>query len=311
MASLNKKNAPNNEIENDETDGFIGDVAEIVIENSGENKKRNRIVITAIAFFLWVMVTVASILIPNSTVEIWSQKLKSEATDVIKTFAVMEAARAVETQDECDVRLKTPFTAMVAGPTGCGKTVLITKLLTHCDTVADRQPLEIIYCYGAWQPAFKALKKNPKITMHEGMIDAGDIPSDGAQRWLVIDDLMSETGGTKNTNDLYTKHSHHKNVSVFFVTQNLFYKGSRTQSINSHYLFLFKNPRDATSIQHLARQMYPGNTKFLTSVFEKATKKPYSHLTIDLKQQTDDSCRLIEGFPGDNMYVYSPLKKNT
>ena len=39
-------------------------------------------------------------------------------------------------------------------------------------------------------------------------------------------------------------------------------KFSRTISLNTNYLILFKNPRDNNQISVLARQMYPGNTKF-------------------------------------------------
>ena len=34
-------------------------------------------------------------------------------------------------------------------------------------------------------------------------------------------------------------------------------------SLNSHYIVLFKNARDATQVAHLARQMYPGKSVIL------------------------------------------------
>ena len=45
--------------------------------------------------------------------------------------------------------------------------------------------------------------------------------------------------------------------------QNVFIKNEeiRTISLNSHYLLVLKNPRDASQINHLAMQMYPGKTK--------------------------------------------------
>ena len=40
--------------------------------------------------------------------------------------------------------------------------------------------------------------------------------------------------------------SHHRNLSVIYTVQNLFHqgKGNRSKSLNSHYLVLYKNPRD-------------------------------------------------------------------
>ena len=91
------------------------------------------------------------------------------------------------------------------------------------------------------------------------------------------------------------------------MTQNLFYKNkqTRTLSLNSHYIVLFKNSRDATQVENLARQMYPGKSAFMIEEFKNATSTPYRHLFIDLKQETDDKLRLRTGiFPEDVQYVY-------
>ena len=52
---------------------------------------------------------------------------------------------------------------------------------------------------------------------------------------------------------------------VLYLTQNLFPPGklSRTISLNSHYIVVFKNPRDSLGISTLAKQMFPGRTKYL------------------------------------------------
>ena len=73
---------------------------------------------------------------------------------------------------------------------------------------------------------------------------------------LIIDDLMGNFD--EKLVDLFTKKSHHKNLSVSQIIQNLFHKSKshRTVSLNVHYLSLFKNPRDVTQVRHLAKQMY-------------------------------------------------------
>ena len=195
-----------------------------------------------------------------------------------------------------DLRLKAPFTAIVAGPTSSGKTILLKSLIANASEVCNPPPKEIIYCYGVWQKAFEDIEN---VTFHEGMIDVKDrIPKDGMSRWIVVDDLMDEANG--ETDALYTKYSHHLNISVFFVVQNLFRKQQRTMSLNTHYMFLFKNPRDSAFISHLARQIYPTNSKFMVESYQDATKKPFSFLLIDLKQDTDERLRLIGDFNSDN-----------
>ena len=76
--------------------------------------------------------------------------------------------------------------------------------------------------------------------------------------------------------------------------QNLFHqgKGSHSISLNSHYLVLFKKPRDKLKILTLAKEMYPGQTDFFLNQYEEAVKRPFGYLLIDLKTTTHDNCRL-------------------
>ena len=50
--------------------------------------------------------------------------------------------------------------------------------------------------------------------------------------------------------NLFTKGSHHRNVSVVFLAQNLFPKNkfARTMRLNAHYIVLFKNPERCESV---------------------------------------------------------------
>ena len=111
---------------------------------------------------------------------------------------------------------------------------------------------------------------------------------------LVIDDLMSDATKDSRICDLFTKGSHHRNLSVLCLLQNLYYQGreNRTMSLNSHYLILFKNPRDLQQINVLGRQMYPNNGDRLLDAFRKATEQPHGYLLVDLKQDTPDDRRL-------------------
>jgi hypothetical protein len=79
-------------------------------------------------------------------------------------------------------------------------------------------------------------------------------------------------------------------------------------NLNMPYLVLFKNPRDAGQVATLARQMYPGKSKFVLEAFDDATKKPYGYLFVDLKPDTDDAHRIRTNiFPDDErQYAYVP-----
>ena len=94
--------------------------------------------------------------------------------------------------------------------------------------------------------------------------------------------------------NLFTHDSHYRNLSMIYTMQNLFHqeKGSRSINLTSHYLMLFKNPRDKLQILTLAKQMYPGQTDFFLNQYEEAVKRPFRSLKIDLKTTTQDNCRL-------------------
>ena len=208
--------------------------------------------------------------------------------------------------------LKHPFTCVVAGPTGSGKTQFVRELLApRGEDVIIPSPEHVLWCYGEYQDVYHHLASvAPHVNFVEGFPDDLLSSLDRTKRNLVvIDDLMSETGNNKKVTELFTKGSHHRNLSVILILQNLFYQGKemRTISLNSHYMVLFKNPRDASQISHLAKQMYPGNTKFLVEAYRDATAAPYGYLLLDLKPDTSEEMRLKTNiFPHEYTTVYMP-----
>lgn len=202
-----------------------------------------------------------------------------------------------------DPRWKHPFTALIAGPTGSGKTVFVTKFLEHLPAMVDPIPQEIVFCFGIYQSSYDAMKG---VHFHEGLPDIEQWEGD-KRRLVVLDDLMAETDD--RVTKLFTKGSHHRNLSVMYIVQNLFGKNKeqRTISLNSHYMVLFKNPRDGSQITNLAKQMYPGRIGYLQDAFKDATSQPHGYLLIDLRQDTPDQLRLRTNiFPGETQAVYVP-----
>lgn len=165
-------------------------------------------------------------------------------------------------------------------------------------------PQNIIWYYGEWQQTYTDLQAIAPVKFIEGLPKEEDvIPS--ICNLVVIDDLLAETDA--RVTKLFTKGSHHKNTSVIYITQNMFDKNkeNRTISLNAHYMVLFKSPRDVMQVEHLARQMYPGNTKYMREAYSDATCKPFTYLLIDLRPETPDEMRLRTNvFPGEMQAVY-------
>ena len=126
-------------------------------------------------------------------------------------------------------------------------------------------------------------------------------------RSLVLDDLISQCSNDQRVADLFTRGLHHRGISVLYLTQNIFQPGklSRTISLNSHYLVIFRNPRDSLGISTLAKQIFPGRTDYLMESFRDATSKPYGYLVIDCHQLTPETMRLRTNvLPGERQIAY-------
>ena len=92
---------------------------------------------------------------------------------------------------------------------------------------------------------------------------------------LILDDMTSSASKDSRINELFTEGSHHRNLSVITINQNLFYNKDPTQRRNCHYMVLFKNLIDKQQVMTLSRQMYPFNHQHLMRHFKEATKKPF------------------------------------
>jgi len=159
---------------------------------------------------------------------------------------------------------KHPFTCMIAGPSKSGKTTLLKEILTNKDILINKTIQRIVYCYTRWQESFDELKKAiPTVEFLQGLPDIDTIDS-YVNNFLIMDDLMKECGKDNSIYDIFTIDSHHKNISVFFLTQNLFpkEKNAHTISLNCNYIIVLNNPKDRAQMFHLARQMNPDDVNF-------------------------------------------------
>ena len=185
---------------------------------------------------------------------------------------------------------------MVCGPSRSGKTKWTVRLLKERHDIIQPTIDGILFCYSQWQPSYDELKKTvPSVHFHQGPPSLKTMESlqNGI---LVLDDLMEEVIKDINIMNMFIVGSHHKSISVLFLMQNIFQKGphSRTISINTQYMTLFKNARDQTQIRILARQIFPSDWRSFLKYYEDETNKAYGHVILDFHPTTHNDDRIVK-----------------
>ena len=148
-----------------------------------------------------------------------------------------------------DVRFKHPFTCIIAGSTGSGKSTFCVRFLQNLNSVCTEQRFKggILWCFSERTSIptgeFDALNLN--IRYHES-VPVGFKNTRGGPCLFILDDLLNDAYSSGLVCDLFTKGSHHRNISVILITQNIFHqsKHCRDISLNDKYLVLLKNVRD-------------------------------------------------------------------
>lgn len=202
-----------------------------------------------------------------------------------------------------DFRLFNDRSMIVAGPSQSGKTTFLLKLMSLKNELFMKPIHRVLWAYGQYQPLFHSSLKSKGIILQAGIPQVSDLrPHD----LVILDDLLGPSESNSEMTTMFTQTAHHLPCFIIFVTQNIFPRGkeARTRSLNTHYFVLFKNPRDRSQIQILARQMYPRRSNIITDIYEDATKEPHGYLFIDLTQECPEGYRIRSGIFNDPMYLY-------
>jgi hypothetical protein len=208
-----------------------------------------------------------------------------------------------------------PFGARIVGPTQVGKSHLVIKLIQNCQEYISPPPTQIYWAYGEKNEAqMLRIQQLSPIPVHfiEGLPEPSEFTND-ENNLLILDDLMADSANSKLVSNLFTRTSHHRNLSVILILQNLYHKGSSLRDIglNAKYLIIFKNPNDRRQIRYLALQIFPENPQFVIDAYEQATQRPHGYLMVDFDTKTPDELRIRTGlFPPEIPILFIPKKKN-
>ena len=194
---------------------------------------------------------------------------------------------------------------MIAGPSSCGKSFLLEQIISRWQEVLDHKPTKIYICHAHDQPIYERIKQVAPCPVELIQSLPSDLKTEPGSL-IIIDDLVAEC--PKQIKDWFVRLSHHSLVDTCLLSQNLFERNKeyRTTSLNSHYIILFKNPRDSSQISHFAKQFSPTDTHFIINSFRDSTIEPHSYILFDLKQSTPNLLRVRSSvFPSES-FVYVP-----
>lgn len=182
-----------------------------------------------------------------------------------------------------------PFTLICSGASCSGKTFFTIELINNLNSIVSVNVAKIIWCYAESCSLTSIQNRIVKEQMQKIQFVKG-IPNEFENEenepiLVVLDDLMMEANSARIC-ELFTKGSHHRNMSVILITQNLFHQGKycRDISLNTKYFVIFKNVRDQSQFMHLCKQCYTENSKDLLKIYKEITNKPHSYILLDLTQ---------------------------
>ena len=215
--------------------------------------------------------------------------------------------------DRKHFQFKHPYNSLIVGMTGSGKTILVRRILKNFKELfynLNKEEIKILWAYGQWHHLIDIPLNDHVIIRYIEGLPNDEIINEFKPDIIVIDDLMNEMNKDSKFENIFIKKSHHLNISIFFLVQNLFYnsKSMRTISLNCHYIILMKNPRDKSQINHLAKQIFPSNSKYLIEAYNSATEPVYGYIKIDLSPDTPEDLRLqSRTTPEENCGKFSPI----
>ena len=203
-----------------------------------------------------------------------------------------------------DTKFQHPYTMLIAGSSGSGKTYFTKNMLNQR---VEPDFVKIYWFYSEWQDGYNDMPAN--VQLIPGMPSSLDtyINEESGPKAIIFDDLMNECVDNVLIQSAFTKKRHHNNVSVILLLQNLFCQGKmmRTIHLNTEYVEVFGNARDKSQFHHFCRQVEPNNSRNLMNAYIDATSKPYAHFLVDLKPLTPNILRYrSNSLSSDEQIVY-------
>lgn len=194
-----------------------------------------------------------------------------------------------------------PCTISLAGGTKSGKSTWIFQLIKNRDDLFKQKTTKVIYCYGIWDKNFESVSD---VEFIKG------IPSDieninpefsfdqSSHVLLILDDLVHDIVNNFDVQNLFTRGSHHSNVSVVFTSQNMYYQGRCGKTIRNNVMYwvVFNKSCDLLQLSTLGSRY--GIKPALMYAIDDNQYTMYAYILIDLCPTNVSKIKVLTGiFP--------------
>lgn len=190
--------------------------------------------------------------------------------------------------DQLDL-FKFPSRILVSGYSNSGKSELVCRLIIKYHSKFKK----ILICGLPSHPLQDHVEIGPKLEVTTEIINplTHHDPYDKRGILFILDDIFTEAVKNQFVVDSFTK-GRHNNISVIFITQNLYMSGKHSRNISlncSHFLLL--RQRDLSQINLLGRQIFgKDHASSFTEIYKTSVfSRPYGYLLVDLGINTPDS----------------------
>lgn len=193
-----------------------------------------------------------------------------------------------------DIRVRNPCSFIFSGPTKAGKTHRVFRFLEFAKLIFKKPECakHVIYFYNVWTDEFEKhkhlvhdwIQESPTL---EVIVDKCEPFKDKGGSIVIVDDYGSDIA--KELKQVFTVHSHHLNINIFLLVQNLFPNDNfyRELSRNATHTLVFPNNRDKKQLQCFASQVFPGgSSQILDICTQMEEENPYGYIWFDFDQKT-------------------------
>ena len=197
------------------------------------------------------------------------------------------------------------FTLLVVGPTQCGKTFFVEKILTTDRILYEsKKPRRIWWYYSQRQDTYKVMQSSiGKETqlfcgLPEFEEDLREIDPK-CNNVLVFGDLMARETDSPIVSLLFTQ-GWYRNASVILLLQNMFPKGEFNTDIsrNAQYMALFRSPSDRKEIDIIAERMFDKNRPRFMSAYFQETERAFGYIFVDNLPDTPSDKQILSDIFG-------------